>query len=96
MLRYPRRDAKVYSDTWFARVKSLRGNTCAQVYGTDFRFVKAVTMESKKDAYYSLEEFFRLCGIPAALIPDNAKELTQGNFAKTAKRFSCPILPVES
>jgi hypothetical protein len=96
MLRYPRRDAKVYSDTWFARVKSLRGNTCAQVYGTDFHFVKAVAMESKKDAYYSLEEFFRLCWIPAALIPDNAKELTQGIFAKTAKRFSCPILPAES
>jgi hypothetical protein len=75
MLRYPRRDTKVYTDTWFARVKSLRGNTCAQVYGTDFHFVKAVAMESKKDAYYSLEEFFRLCGIPAALIPDNAKEL---------------------
>jgi hypothetical protein len=66
MLRYPRRDSKVYTDTWFARVKSLRGNTCAQVYSTDFHFVKAVPMESKKDAYYSLEEFFRLCGIPHA------------------------------
>jgi hypothetical protein len=28
MLRYPRRETKVYTDTWFARVKSLRGNTC--------------------------------------------------------------------
>jgi hypothetical protein len=50
MLRYPRRDTKVYTDTWFARVKSLRGNKCAQVYCTDFHFVKAVPMESKKDA----------------------------------------------
>ena len=96
MLRYPRRDCNVYTDTMFSKVKSLRGNTCMQIFCTDFHYIRAFPMKSKKEAHYTLEDFFRLVGIPAALIPDNAKELTLGNFLKTAKRYGCPITPVES
>jgi len=33
-LRYPRKDVPMFTDTVFGKVKSLSGNTCAQVYGT--------------------------------------------------------------
>jgi hypothetical protein len=96
MLKYPRKDCKVYTDTMFGKVKSLRGNTCMQVYATEFHYLRAFPMRSKSQADETLNEFFRTTGIPAGMIPDNAMELTKGKFLKTAKRYQCTILPCES
>jgi len=70
----------VFTDTVFGKVKSLSGNTCTQVYGTTFHWCMAVPMEAKADVHFSLDELFQKCGIPSCLIPNNAKELTQGLF----------------
>ncbi len=34
--------------------------------------------------------------MPQAIIPDNAKELTLGNFQKKCRKAQCPILPIEA
>ena len=96
VLNHARLDCEVYTDTLIARCKSLRGNTCAQVFATAFHFVRVFAMESKKDAHYSLDDFFREVGVPQVLIPDNAKELTQGQFRRKCRRAQCPIHPVEA
>jgi hypothetical protein len=78
MLKHVRLRCKFYTDTYHAKVLSLCGNKCAQVYATDFAFVSVNPMTSKGGAHYSLDKVFRTVGIPMAMVPDNAKELTLG------------------
>ena len=96
VLNQKRLDCEVYTDTMFGKCKSLRGNTCAQIFATAFHFVRCFAMESKKDAYLTLDDFFRQVGIPQVLVPDNAKELTLGEFRKRSRRAQCPIHPIEA
>ena len=96
MLKFPRIQTDVYTDTLFGKIKSLRGNKCCQIYCTPFHYVKAIPMKAKEDAHSTLNTFFKDVGIPAAMIPDNAKELTLGRFRKTCQRFQCPLHPIEA
>jgi hypothetical protein len=96
MLKHVRLRCKFYTDTYHAKVLSLCGNKCAQVYATYFAFVSVHFMTSKGGAHYTLDEDFRTVGIPMAMIPDNTKELTLGQFRKKCLRAQCPILPVEA
>ena len=48
VLNQRRLDCEVYTDTLFGKCKSLRGNTCAQVFATPFHYVRVFPMESKK------------------------------------------------
>ena len=95
MLKWPRLQSTFYTDTLFGKITSLRGNKCAQIYATSFGFVAAHPIPSKGDAHLTLDEIFRTVGIPSSMIPDNAKELTEGDFKKKCQRAQCPILPVE-
>ena len=95
MLKYRRSMAKAYTDTMFAKTKSLRGNTCAQVYVDETHTIVAIPMKEKKDAHTTLPYYFHHYGVPSAMVPDNAKELTEGKFRKMCNRFQTPILPIE-
>lgn len=90
-LRYRRLNHALYHDTLFSSVKSQRGNTCSQVYATDFCWSRNFPMKSKNDAHYTLDDLYHRYGVPSKLISDNAKELTQGQFAKKAREAQCPI-----
>ena len=96
VLNQPRLQCEVYCDIFMGRCKSLRGNICAQIFATPFHFVRAFPMKHRKLAHESLDEFFQQVGIPQVIIPDNAKELTQGEFRKKCKRAQCPIHPIEA
>ena len=82
ILDQKRLDTEAYTDTLMGKCKSLRGNTCAQIWATPFHFVFAVGMESKADAHYTLDDLFAKYGIPKFIVADNAKELTEGMFRK--------------
>ena len=96
ILDQKRLSTEAYTDTLFGRCKSLRGNTCAQIYATPFHFVFAVSLKSKAEAHCSLDEFFHKFGIPKFMVADNAKELTKGQFKKKCKRAQCPMHPIEA
>ena len=96
MLRHPRLDTKVYTDTMFGKVKSLRGNKCAQVYCTSFQYVKVIPMVKKSQAHLSLDKFFNEVGVPMQMVPDNAPELVKGDFRQKCQRVQCPVTPVEA
>ena len=66
----------VYSDTMFSDIKSIRGNTCAQVYVTDQLYSRVYPMKSKADAFVTLNDFAHNVGIPNPIITDNAREET--------------------
>ena len=96
VLKHRRLEAEVFSDTMFGKVKSLRGNTCCQIFATAFHFVRAYPMASKKDAHYALDKFFEQIGVPRCIIPDNAKEMTEGPWKKKCARAQVPIHPIEA
>ena len=96
VLNQIRLGCEVFTDTMFGRCKSLRGNICAQIFATAFHYVRAFPMEARKDAHYSLDDFFNEVGVPQVLVPDNAKELVGKNFKKKCRRAQCPIHPIEA
>jgi hypothetical protein len=53
-------------------------------------------MKSKSEAHYSLDNLFRKVGVPRVIIPDNAKELTEGMFKKKALQVGAAIHPIEA
>jgi hypothetical protein len=62
----------------FAKPKSLQQNTCRQIFCTDFQWQQFYT--TKAEAHLALGALHREIGVFNTLIPDNAMEITKGNF----------------
>ena len=79
---------KWYTDTFFSRYKSIRGNTCAQLF-TNTTFISVHPMATKADAGHSLNEFTDDVGIPTSLVFDGAAEQTGPKtlFMKTIQKL---------
>jgi hypothetical protein len=75
-----------FLDTMIAKVKSLLGNKCANVF-TNGKFTKVVPMTSHKEAAESLIDFTDDVGIPEMLMTDGATEFTgrHTDFIKQAR-----------
>lgn len=72
--RLRRLDCKFFTDTLFAKVKSLSGNSCAQLYYDPNGFMYVYPMMSKGQAGESLDIFVNDVGIPNRLTYDGAAE----------------------
>jgi hypothetical protein len=72
-LRYDRLNTTLYSDTLFAKVKSLKGNKCAQLFCSE-GFIRVYPMALKSEAGVALQEFIEDVGIPNEMACDGAGE----------------------
>jgi hypothetical protein len=95
-LKYRHLRSSVYTDTLFAKVKSLRQNTCGQIFCTDFQWQRFYPLRSKADAHLALDQLHRDVGVFQLIIPDNAMEMVEGEFKKKALRAGSVIKPVEA
>ena len=68
----------------------------AQVYASPFHWVFVRPIVKKGDAHYTLDELFSRVGVSRLIIPDNAKEETEGMFLKKCRKAQCRILPIEA
>jgi hypothetical protein len=86
MLHYRRLDTTFYSDTMFSKVKSLKGNSCAQVFVAD-NFIRVHPMTTKSDAGPALQVLAEDVGVPNHIVVDGAKEQTGAHtdFMKTVR-----------
>jgi hypothetical protein len=77
-----------YSDTMFSGVKSIRGNTCAQLF-TNGKFVHLEPMSRKAQAGEALHSMMDEVGIPNKMIFDGAKEQTgaKSEFQKALRKY---------
>ena len=74
-LRCNRLNDRFYMDTLFAKVKSLSGKTCMQVFcNADFVYTHA--MASKSEAGDALHNFVQDVGVPMDLVSDLSGEQT--------------------
>jgi Fe-S-cluster containining protein len=94
-LKYPRIRTELYTDTYYGPCVSLEGNKFCQIYASKYQWCRAFPMRDKKDAHLTQDKLFRTVGLPTAIIPDYALELTKGKFLKNAQRAQVHILPVE-
>ena len=95
-LKHRRLDVEMYVDTVEGRCVSLLGNRHATIYCTPFHYIAVDPMPTKGDAHKTLDSLFRRVGVPRVLIPDNAKELTEGEFRRKATRAGAHIHPIEA
>jgi hypothetical protein len=87
----------IYTDTMFSKVKSLKQHTCAQVSVTSFHFfTKVYPMGSKGEAQQTLNKLHHDVGVFHTNVPDNAKELTEGEFCKKAIHAGSQIRPIDA
>ena len=76
-----------YTDTLFSNVKSLRGNTCGQVYYNRSHFFKFYPLENKKDAHETIIPLLTCAGMPSHIHSDRAPELIGGQFGSLLRKF---------
>lgn len=95
-LRYPRLNTEMYCDILIGTCVSLEGNKYAAVYCTPFHWICVDPIEKKSDVHYTLDTLFRRVGVPHTLIPDNAGELTGGEFKRKALKAQSVIRPIEA
>ena len=98
MLRYPRINVIVFTDTFFAKKKtftSTRGNTCCQVFVTENNYVTVKPMTSRSGFPKALKSFFKDEGVPPAIVADGAKEQVKGESLRLYHQVGCEIRELE-
>ena len=73
-LRFPTLNCVIYTDTFFAKCRSIRGYTCAQIFTDVRKFFRIYPMLKKSDARHSLTQFIQEIGIPRNCLVDRAPE----------------------
>jgi hypothetical protein len=86
--KYRRLNTTFYTDTLFAKCKSIAGNSVAQIYTDGKGFVHVDPRSSKSLAGLTLDAFAEDIGIPRCIIFDGAAEQTgkNSNFQKSIGR----------
>ena len=77
-----------FSDTFFSKCKSLRGNTCFQILTNGTSFTKAYPMELKSDTPFALNRFNHEVGVPTEMHTDGSKEQSLGRWKKICQKHS--------
>ena len=77
-----------YSDTMFSGIKSIRGNTCAQLF-TNRKFVHLEPIARKAQAGEALYSMIDEVGIPDKMVFDGAKEQTgqRSEFMRALRKY---------
>lgn len=96
-LRYPRMRIKVFMDSMFAKVKSIRQYVSAQVYTNGKGYDHFFPMKSHKgeNIAATLDGFVAKTGVPEVLVSDGAKEEILGEVEKRSRYYRIRQLVTE-
>jgi hypothetical protein len=72
-LRYRRLPVTIYTDTMYSTILSRQMNKSAQIFCTDFGFVRAFPLKKEKEAHEALSLLFHRDGVPNVMVMDGAK-----------------------
>ena len=78
-VRYRRLNSTFFTDTMFAtkKAKSLRGNTCVQVFFSDRDYMTVYPMKKESEYPLALKQFAKEVGAPNVLVCDGSKTQNQ-------------------
>jgi hypothetical protein len=94
-LRYRRLPVTMYTDTMYSTILSRQMNKAAQIFSTDFGFVRAFPMKKEKEAREALSLLFHRDGVPHAMVMDGAKAQVEGEFRRKLPDAGCHIKQTE-
>jgi hypothetical protein len=77
-LRYRRLPVGMYTDTMYSTIISRQDNKAAQIFCTDFGFVRAFPMKRESEAHEALYLLFDRDGVPNMMVMDGAKAQVEG------------------
>ena len=97
MLRYKRISSTFFTDTMFAQpnAKSLRGNTCCQVFVSDKGYVAVYSMKSQAEFQTALHWFCKQIGVPINLIVDGHKSQTSNKVRRFCNQVGTTLKVLE-
>jgi hypothetical protein len=68
----------MYTDTMYSKILSRQKNKAAQIFCTDFGFVRAFTLKKEKKSHEALSLLFHRDEVPNAMVMDGAKAQVEG------------------
>jgi hypothetical protein len=77
-LRYCRLPVTIYTDTMFSTILSRQKNKAAQIFCTDFGFVRAFPLKKEKEEHEALYLLFHRDGVPNVMVMDGSKAQVEG------------------
>ena len=95
-LRYRRLRTTFYTDTMFSKIRSIKGNKCAQVFCSE-NFIRVYPMKSKSEAGQALQDFADDVGVMDEIMCDNAAEQTGpgSEFMKMVRHLKIKLRSTE-
>jgi hypothetical protein len=81
-LRYRRLPVTMYNDTMYSKILSSQMNKAAQIFTTDFGFVRDFPMKKEKEAHDALSLLFHRDGVPNVMVMDGTKAQVEGGVRR--------------
>jgi hypothetical protein len=79
----------------YLTILSIQMNKAAQIFTTDFGFVRAFPMKTEKAAHEALYLLFHRDGVPNVMVMDGAKAKVEGGFRRKMRDEGCHIKQTE-
>jgi predicted unusual protein kinase regulating ubiquinone biosynthesis (AarF/ABC1/UbiB family) len=79
----------------FSTILSRQDNKAAQIFCTDFGFVRAFPMKKQKEAHEALYLLFHRDGVPNVMVMDGANAQVEGEFRRKLRDSGCHIKKIE-
>ena len=85
----------MFTDTYFSSKKSTRGNTCAQIWKDDIKWIRIEPMYTKSNAHNSAQKLFNNDGVPSKIVMDCAREQVMGKFKEACQDIRVQVQQIE-
>jgi hypothetical protein len=97
-VRYPRLNSTFFTDTMFATklAKSLRGNTCCQVFFSDVDYMVVYPMKKEAEYPLALKLFAKEVGAPDTLVCDGSKTQNQRDVKTFLRQIGTTLKTLEA
>ena len=95
-LRFPTLNCAIYTDTLFAKHKSVCGFNCAQVFTDGKGFYRLYPMKRKGEAYHALSQFIHDVGIPKNCLVEMVKEERDGEWGHIVRHYHIKLRTTEA
>jgi hypothetical protein len=94
-IRYRRLPVTMYTDTMYSTILSRQMNKSAQIFTTDFGFVRAFPLKKEKEAHEALSLLFHRDKVPNVMVMDGARAQVEGEFRRKLRDAGCHIKQTE-
>jgi hypothetical protein len=94
-IRYRRLPVTMYTDTMLSTILSRQDNKAAQIFCTDFGFVRAFLLKKEKEAHEALSLLFHRDGFTNVMVVYGSKVQVEGQFRTKLCGAGCQIKQTE-